>query len=279
MGVQDLNDWVGRTTEMADVVTAGPFRAMAATLDREAASDSYEVVPPLWHWLYFLPHERQSMIGDDGHPKKGGFLPPVPFPRRMWAGGRLEFPQPLRLGDTIKRSSSIANIDRKQGRTGDLVFVEVRHEIATAEGVVIIEKQDIVYRNMPEPGETNLPLKKARLDYQFSTEIVPDPILLFRYSALTFNSHRIHYDQSYATQVEGYPGLIVHGPLIATLLIEQLARECPQVRVVTFEFKAVSPLFHTSGFTVCGRIDGQSASLWAIGPQGQLAMFATATLG
>jgi 3-methylfumaryl-CoA hydratase len=197
----------------------------------------------------------------------------------MWAGSRIQFLQPLRVGESITKTSQIADVSSKQGRrSGSLVFVRVRHEIAAAEGVAILEEQDIVYRDMPRPDEVPVSSKPAPVEEQFGRNITPDPVLLFRYSALTFNGHRIHYDRTYATGEEGYPGLVIHGPLIATLLIGELTRAYPGVRVRTFDFKAVSPLFDTAPFTVCGRLDDDSAILWARGPQGQLAMQATATV-
>ena len=275
-----LNDWLGRVSEADDVLNARPVTAMSATLDRDDPRPvAGDPLPPLWHWLYFLPAERQSAIGPDGHPKRGGFLPPVPLPRRMWAGGRFEFLQPLRVGEAVRRTSRIADISAKQGRSGALVFVRVRHEIANEHGIALTEEHDIVYRDPPQPGAPVEPPKPAPADEQFWRRIAPDPVLLFRYSALTFNGHRIHYDRSYVTEVEGYPGLIVHGPLIATLLVDLLRRERPDARLAKFSFKAVSPLFDTEPFTVCGRFDdAKNATLWARCPQGQLAMHANATL-
>ena len=184
----------------------------------------------------------------------------------------------LQAGTNVTRTSRIADVSAKQGRTGPLVFVRVHHEISDAQGVAITEGQDIVYREMAQTGETPPAAPAARTDEQFSRRITPDPVLLFRYSALTFNGHRIHYDRPYAMGEEAYPGLVVHGPLIATLLIDQLRRAHPAVHVRAFEFKAVSPLFDTAPFEVCGRLDGDVASLWARGPQGQLAMQASATI-
>jgi len=276
-----LLDWLGRVTQSDDQVTPAPIRALAATLDRtDAAPRVGDALPPLWHWLYFLPADPQSAIGTDGHAKRGGFLPPVPLPRRMWAGGRLEFLQPLRVGDAITRTSRIADISAKHGRSGELVFVRVRHEIANEAGVALVEEHDIVYRDEPKADAPVVEPVRAPAGEQFSREIHPDPVLLFRYSALTFNGHRIHYDRSYVTEVEGYPGLVVHGPLIATLLVDLLRRQVPGVQLAKFAFKAVRPIFDTTPFTVCGRIDDarRSAALWARDAEGFLAMEATATL-
>ncbi len=273
-----IDRWLGQVAETHDVITPTPVKLLSATLDRDAPpAHEGDALPPLWHWLYFLPSDRQSHIGADGHAKRGGFLPPVPLPRRMWAGGRLRFLRPLAVGSAVQRVSRIADISRKQGRTGELVFVRVLHEIFDGQGLAITEEHDIVYRGLPQPGEAPATPKAAPTDELFGRRITPDPVLLFRYSALTFNGHRIHYDRSYVTQEEGYPGLIVHGPLIATLLIEELQRVHPGRRIASFDFKAVSPLFDIAPFEVCGRVEGSAATLWARGPEGQLAMQATAT--
>ena len=275
-----LRDWVGRTEERHDVATAAPLAGLIATLDR--AEDPVPAIgsalPPLAHWLYFLPLAMQHEIGADGHPKRGGFLPPVPLPRRMWAGGRLRFERVLHVGDAITRRSTITQVDAKQGRSGALVFVTVAHEIANAQGVAIHEEHDIVYRGIPAPGAVPPVPAVAPTDEQFSRAIVPDPVLLFRYSALTFNGHRIHYDRTYVTEVEGYAGLIVHGPLIATLLVDLLRREVPQATLKQFDFKAASPLFDIHPYTVCGKRDGDGVALWARNHLGQLAMTARAVV-
>ncbi|MEO7057411.1 MAG: MaoC family dehydratase N-terminal domain-containing protein, partial [Caldimonas sp.] len=254
----DPSAWIGRTESRADTITPTPLAALAATLDRDdPLPQPGTPVPPLWHWLYFLPLAIQHEIGIDGHPKRGGFLPPIALPRRMWAGSRLRFLQPLRVGDVVTRTSRIASVVTKQARSGPLVFVTVAHEITTASGVAVLDEHDIVYREMPAAGTPMPAPPPAPADAAFSRRIVADEVLLFRYSALTFNGHRIHYDRSYVTEVEGYPGLIVHGPLIATLLLDLLRRERPEAVVTRFEFKAVSPLFDGRPFTVCGRPDGE----------------------
>ncbi len=275
-----LRTWVGRTEERHDTVTETPLAALAATLDRDDPPPRPgDAVPPLWHWLYFTPLARQSEIGPDGHAKRGGFLPPVALPRRMWAGGRLLFHEPLRVGDSIRRVSRIERIDAKEGQSGSLVFVTVSHRVHGPRGLALTEEHDIVYREAPVPGAVGPPPTPAPTDPQFEREIAPDPVLLFRYSALTFNGHRIHYDRRYVTEVEGYPGLVVHGPLIATLLCDLLRRERPAARVLRFEFKALRPLFDIHRFTVCGRDDSAGrTALWARDHEGALAMQASAGL-
>jgi 3-methylfumaryl-CoA hydratase len=280
MDLKTLQTWVGRSETRSDLVTAAPLTGLAATLDRDDPPPAEgTAVPPLWHWLYFLPQAPAREIGDDGHPRRGGFLPPVPLPRRMWAGGRLAFEQPLRVGERVERESTILSVDGKQGRSGMLVFVTVQHRYRVGGAVALTEEHDIVYRDAPQPGAAPAAPLPAPADVAFERAIVPDPVLLFRYSALTFNGHRIHYDRPYVTEVEGYPGLIVHGPLIATLLLDLLRRERPGATVLRFEFKAVRPVFDIHRFSVCGRPAEQGAfELWARDHEGALAMQARAEL-
>jgi len=282
-----LQAWQGRTETLRDDLTAAPVRGLSATLDRDdPLPEAGTRLPALWHWLYFLPHHRQSEIGEDGHAKRGGFLPPVPLPRRMWAGGRLTWEpgNPLQVGDAVERTSTIASVTHKAGRTGELVFVLVRHEVRNARGLALTEEHDIVYRAAAAPGEATPPPTPAPKDATFSRDLVPDDVLLFRYSALTFNGHRIHYDRRYVTQVEGYPGLIVHGPLIATLLVDLLRRNAPaDAQLARFEFRAVRPTFDIAPFRVHGKpaegsTDGNTFSLWGEDADGWLTMQATAVL-
>jgi len=280
MDLGNLREWVGRAEARVDQVSAAPLAGLSATLDHHDPEPRPGApIPPLWHWLYFTPQTRQSEIGPDGHTQRGGFLPPVPLPRRMWAGGRLEFFHPVCVGEEIRRTSRIEDVSSKDGRSGALVFVRVRHEIANAQGIAILEEHDIVFRDNPRPDAPAPSAVAAPADASFSRRIVPDPVLLFRYSALTFNGHRIHYDRSYVTGVEGYPGLIVHGPLIATLLADLLRRERPSAQLRRFAFRAVRPLFDIHPFTVCGREGGERRiDLWARDHEGWLAMEASAGL-
>ena len=306
-----LQSWVGKTETLADDITAAPVRALSATLDRDDAAPlmGSTVLPPLWHWLYFLPKQRQSEIGPDGHPKRGGFLPPVPLPRRMWAGGRLRWlpENPLLVGDAVQRISRIDSVTHKAGRTGDLLFVVVKHEVQNAKGLALTEEHDIVYRaaanqtptlgtgvsSLPPEGAlaarggpsplANDPVPAPTAAEQgalWQREIVPDDVLLFRYSALTFNGHRIHYDRKYVTEVEGYPGLIVHGPLIATLLVDLVRRHVPDSFIKGFHFKAVRPTFDLHPFRLSGKPspDGKTVQLWAQDHEGWLTMQGTVEL-
>lgn len=279
--MQDLSAWIGRSETVHDSFGPTPMLALAATLDHPAKPiNPGTPLPPLWHWLYFLPLHRQSEIGPDGHARRGGFLPPVPLPRRMWAGSQFEFRASLRVGDAVARTSTIDRVSRKQGRSGELVFVTVRHELCCngAAEPALVEFHDIVYREARRPGDVEPPPQPAPGDAHWQRQVVPDDVLLFRYSALTFNGHRIHYDRRYVTEVEGYPGLVVHGPLIATLLLDLLHRELPDAAVEAFQFKALRPSFDGLPLRLCGRREGLSVRLWAQDPAGWLVMDATATL-
>ena len=279
----NLKEWIGRSETVSDVATATPYAALSATLDRAPERPPAGTpLPGLWHWLYFLPLYRMSDVGPDGHARRGGFLPPVPLPRRMWAGSQFEFHKPLRVGDALTRVSTIEDVTEKTGRTGPLVFVKVRHEIRRGEerDVALTEFHDIVYREAAKPDDTAPPPKAAPTSASWQREWVPSDVLLFRYSALTFNSHRIHYDRRYVTEVEGYPGLVVHGPMIATLLLDLLRYERPEATVARYEFRAVRPTFDINRFHVCGEphADGKTFHLWAQDHQGWLTMDATAVI-
>jgi len=277
----NLETWLGRSETSTDVITATPFAALSATLDRPVLRPPEGTpLPPLWHWLYFVPLYRQSEVGPDGHARRGEFLPPVPLPRRMWAGSEFEFRHPLRIGDEVTRVSTIDGISEKAGRSGPLVFVKVRHELrrSGASALAVAETHDIVYREAARPGAIAPPPAAAPCAPAWERRVVPDAVLLFRYSALTFNGHRIHYDRRYVTEVEGYPGLIVHGPLLATLLLDLLRQRLPDASVMRFSFRSSSPLFDTDPFFLCGRPehDGTTVRLWAKDHRGGLAMEATA---
>jgi 3-methylfumaryl-CoA hydratase len=275
-----LQQWVGNTESAQARIGAHAANALAATLDRPFTFAPGSALPPLWHWIYFWTAAPQAELGPDGHPERGGFLPPVPLPRRMWAGGRLVFHAPLPIGAEATRTSRVLSVSAKRGASGNLAFVTVAHQLAHQGKLCVTEEHDIVYRAMPQPGSAAPAPKPAPADAQWSRTIVPEPVLLFRYSALTFNGHRIHYDRSYVRDVEGYPGLVVHGPLIATLLADLLQRHMPEARMRSFSFRAVGSLFDTEPFIVCGRPDpdGRSVQLWAMNARGELAMQAEATL-
>ncbi len=276
MNTKDLQAWIGRTETLYDVVSQGPLRMLRATLDLPADPPPDPLLP-LWHWLYFLPSARQSELGPDGHPHRGGFLPPVPLPRRMWAGGQLEFFHALRIGDAIARTSTIEDVTVKSGRSGELCFVRVRHEVSSPRGLALREFHDIVYRPQPAPGATP-PGYEDSGAAQWQERVAPDDVLLFRYSALTFNGHRIHYDRRYVTQVEGYPGLIVHGPLLATMLAGLAGRQFAGRTAASFTFRALKPVVDLHPFDVCGASRGaDAAELWVRDFAGHKAMSAHIT--
>lgn len=301
--MEELRPWIGRSETMTDVLCPVPLTGLSATLDTAPfAPHAGQPVPPLWHWAYFLPQAPAHALGPDGHPRRGGFLPPVALPRRMWAGSRFTFERPLCVGDTVQRISTIESIAHKQGRSGDLVFVTVRHayrvmgtaaDAATAADA-LTEWHDIVYRGEPQlqaadsapeaalpaalPGAQQGPCE-PQADGSFCQQWRADPVLLFRYSALTFNGHRIHYDRSYATQTEGYPGLVVHGPLLATLMVELLRTQWPQRQLAAYHFKALHPVFDIHPFSLHARqADNHTVELWVQDWQGRRAMEATAAL-
>jgi 3-methylfumaryl-CoA hydratase len=306
-----IGDWIGRTELRRDTITAAPLAALSATLDRDdPAPQTGDAVPLLWHWLYFLPTTKQSDLAEDGHERLGEFLPPVGNGRRMYAGGRVEVHRPLRVGDEVERVSRIADIAEKSGRKGSLVFVKVRHEISVSGGLALLENHDIVYvgaadrmpaphagANRPQdatasastpPGTSSAsavsgtpampPVQQPVAGWR--REICPDDVLLFRYSALTFNGYRIHYDRRFATEVQGYPGLVVHAPLLATLLADLLRRNLPGAVVSAFSFRAHRPLFDGAPVTLRGHggPDTHTVSLWAHAADGAVAFEATATL-
>jgi 3-methylfumaryl-CoA hydratase len=278
-GLERFRDWVGRAEERHDVVAPAPLASLAALLDRdEPRPRDGDPAPPLAHWLYFLPTYRQSEAGPDGHAARGEFLPPAPLPRRMWAGSRLEFHRPLRVGSDVSRLSRIKEVAPKAGRSGPLLFVTVRHEVSDRAGLVLSDEHDLVFRGeAPLAGSPSM--EKGRMaEVPWKREVRPDPLLLFRYSAVTFNGHRIHYDHPYATGVEGYPGLVVHGPLLATLLVDLLRRERPGTTLRSFSFRAMRPLFDTAPFHVCGAPDdaNRTARLWTRDAEGAVTMEAQA---
>lgn len=269
--------WVGREESSDARIDAHAVQAMAATLDLPQAPAEGDPLPPGWQWLFFNPAARRSGLGVDGHPARGGFLPPIELPRRMWAGSRVRYLADIAVGAQATRTSRIAKVESKTGKRGALWFVTVEHTTHSDGRDCIVEEQDIVYREATPPGAPAAVPPRHDAQAQWGRDFTPDTTLLFRYSALTFNGHRIHYDQAYARNEEGYPDLVVHGPLTATLL-QHLATERGE-RLAAFEFRGVSPLFVSRGFRLEGRTseDGRLA-LWARGPDGELAMSATATL-
>jgi len=275
---EDWAGWVGRSETVVEEIWAPRVAQLAATLDLPRALGEGEPLPPGWQWLFFNPAVRQSEVGEDGHPRRGGFLPPIELPRRMWAGSRLSYHAPLTVGGTAEKRSEIARIDSKKGRSGTLVFVTLRHTISQGSVIAMEEEQDLVYRAPPAPGDP-APAGKPAPRAQWSEPVHPDAPLLFRYSALTFNGHRIHYDAPYATEVEGYPALVVHGPLTATLLQGLAAKARPGGRLTSFAFRGLAPLFVDRTFHIEAAESEEGLSLWARNERGEMAMQASATFG
>lgn len=284
--------WLGKTESCSEIIGPNPLRGFAALLDRpDKPFEAGSPLPPLWHWFYFLEMAPQSEIASDGHAQKGGFLPPIELLRRMWAGSRFRFNHPLHVGETVIRRSRINSIEFKQGRSGRLAFVEVGHEYESPAGLAFSEQHEIVYREARPPakaaGSDNTANEQRKTETRpekasaepapgadFSRETQADAIALFRYSALTFNAHRIHFDRDYVREVEGYPGLLVHGPLLATLLLDELLRQCPEQRLLEFSFRVLHPVFDTDSFRLCGRQPDAAGrtELWIVNQQGALCL-------
>lgn len=276
--LETLRAWVGRTVEAEDIVTPSPLARAAATLDRDDPPPRPgDPVPPAWHWFFFLPTERQADLGADGHARRGDFLPPVPLTTRLWAGGRMRFERPLRVGQAIRRRSEVIRVDPKTGRSGRLVFVTVRHTVSGPDGVATTEEHDIVYRDPPRPGAKSPDPQPAATQSSWRRSIRADATLLFRFSALTFNGYRLHYDHRYCDE-HGYPGLVVHGPLTVILLLDLVRRERPELVLKSLDYRMLRALYDTQPFTLAGKHgSGHSLELWAADDHGALATLASAT--
>ncbi|MEV5409145.1 MaoC family dehydratase N-terminal domain-containing protein [Thermopolyspora sp. NPDC052614] len=264
-----LESWRPEPVTGHDIISAGPVAALSAVLDlpKPAAGDG-EALPPLWHWLYFLDWVPHRELGPDGHPLRGHFLPPIPNRARMIAGGRIDVRRPLLVGAQARRRSTLADVAVKQGRSGEMAFVTVRHEISQDSGLCLIEEHDVVYRSIPAgtpaaPSSSSAPSAPAATaepppgEGAWRLSLRPDSPLLFRFSALTANAHRIHYDEPYVRDVEGFPGLIVHGPLLAMLMLEPVRREVSGERVRSLSYRLRRPVFlgdvvHVVGGPVAG---------------------------
>ena len=274
-------DWIGSQEVREEIISEFPAQAAAAMLDVDGEPMTRgNPLPPLWHWFYFLPRVTRSQVDHDGHPKRGGFLPPVDLPRRMFAGARTRFFAPITIGETAIRQGEILKVTEKSGKSGRLVFVTVRYRIQQGDTIRVEEEQDIVYK---EPGPSipapqPLPSVPDAPAGFWIKNVTPDTVLLFRFSALTFNAHRIHYDRPYARNEEGYPGLVVHGPLTA-ILLAGMARENSSKRILQFRFQGRAPLFDLHPFRLVGQPEGDSVVLEAHGPDGEIAMHASAELG
>ena len=273
-------EYIGTAEKRTDTVWPLLLRGLAATLDVPQAEVSpNDLLPPLWHWMLFQDWAPASGLGPDGHPKRGGFLPPVnDLPRRMWAGGRVEFMGDLRAGNTVRRTSTILKVEEKTGGTGRLVFVTVRHEIHGPPGLCISEEQDIVYRGAEGAAVKPAEAAPSPASGAFTRTVRPDAVMLFRYSALTGNGHRIHYDLDYVTKEEGYPGLVVHGPLQATLLADLVRRNHPDRYITRFSFRGRRPAFPANDLVLLGWEQGGTVRLETRDHQGAVCMTAEAVL-
>ena len=273
--LERLKEWIGRKESGVDYVTIPLAERHAATLDLETFPGEGEPFPVGWHAALFPRVVRQSQVGPDGHPQRGDFLPPVPLPRRMFAGRRITFQADLLVGDRVTKQSEIANVTIKEGRTGKMVFVTVRHDISSPRGLAIVEEQDIVYRDEPDPSAPTPAPQPAARTATWTRPFTPEPVVLFRYSAITFNGHRIHYDHPYVTQVEGYEGLVQNGGL-TTLLVSELARTRSKRPIKSMTSRNVRPLFANHEFMVCGEpsSDGSAAKMWVADHTGALALSA-----
>ncbi|MSO76070.1 MAG: acyl-CoA dehydrogenase [Alphaproteobacteria bacterium] len=276
-----LREWIGRSEVVEELSVARPIRAIFALLDKAELAKEGDPIGPMGHWCFFQPHARASEIGPDGHPKRGGFMPPVPLPRRMFGGARTTYIKPLLIGERMRREGRITDVNIKGGRTGTLVICTVKYSFYGESGLAMEEEHDIIYRDNPPPGASDGNVGKtnpAPSDYAWVRTVTPEPVMLFRYSSATFNGHRIHYDRKYVTEVEGYPGLIVHGPLTATFLLELALANNPGKSLKGFSFQARAPLFDTAPFRVAGKPagNGEAAELWSITPEGTVGTVATA---
>ncbi len=276
----DFRAWIGRTERQSDPLAFVQAQAAQAMLDDRAdALVDGDALPLPWHWFHFLPRAPQAALDVDGHPQRGGFLPPIPYPRRMFAGARMRVHSPLRVGRPAEREGTIRDVVLKSGKTGRLAFVTVAYRFMQDGVLCLEEEQDIVYREpgarVPAPQPVPLP---ALPEGRWWRSVQPDSRLLFRFSALTFNAHRIHYDRAYADEVEGYPGLVVHGPLTAVLLL-QLVRQSTPRPVVAFSFRGVAPIFDLAPIRLVADPQGDTVALEAQVADGSVALAATATLG
>jgi 3-methylfumaryl-CoA hydratase len=279
--MKTYDDWIGKAEEREERIDPARVSALAATLDVARPPGECDPLPPGWQWLFFNPMARRTQLGSDGHPARGDFLPPIELPRRMWAGSRVTYLADLAVGAIARKRSEIARIEKKEGRSGDLWFITVNHLISCDGRDCIAEEQDIVYRDAPAPGRSGAVAfaEDAHDDAEWSDKWSPDSVLLFRYSALTSNGHRIHYDQPYARGVEGYPDLVVHGPLAATILQGAIMEHLPDRSLRHFAFRGVAPICLGGTFLAEGKQTSQdSVMAWVRLGAGAIAMRATATV-
>lgn len=281
LALEDLRSHIGRTQVATDVIQPGPANLLRLALGRpEPEFREGDPLPPAWLALYFLPRIGSTELRPDGSPRDTGVVPPMPLPRRMFAGERVRFHRALRIGEALRRETELADIAVKQGGTGTLVFATVRSRVLGADGLVLEDERRTVFRPEVKAGERNQAPRRepAPADVAWRRRVTPDPVLLFRFSALTFNSHRIHYDRPWAMEVEGYPGLVVHGPLTTTLLIDFAGEQNPGRGIRAYTTQARAPLFDTAPFELRGRPTAGGCELWAVTPEDTVAMSAEVEL-
>ena len=281
-GETDFSAWIGKSETELGVASAYAADYFALTLDGDDPPfKAGDALPPAWHYFYFHELVALAATGEDGHRAKGNFMPPLPFPRRMWAGSKMTFESPIRIGENIRKVITIADITMKKGQSGEMCFVTTTEEVfGEDDRLTTREVRTQVYRPAADPNAPLPPGRSAPENAAWSRSIHPSSVLLFRYSALTMNSHRIHYDKDYVRDVEGYPGLLVHGPLTMTLMLDLFRRENPDAKMKTLDLRAISPIYDTTDFSVCGAPgeDG-NCNLWAVTADGALAMSADVTFG
>jgi len=278
----DFSDWIGKSETEHGFASAYPADYFTGTLDRaDGPFADGDPLPPAWHYFYFHELVALAETGPDGHRAKGHFMPPLPFPRRMWAGSKMQFESPIRIGEKLRKVITIADIAVKEGKSGGLCFVTTTEEVfGEDDRSTTVETRTQVYRDAADPNAPPPAPRPAPAEAVWSRTIHPSAVLLFRYSALTMNSHRIHYDKDYVRDEEGYPGLLVHGPLTMTMMLDLFRREMPEATLKTLDLRAISPVYDTMDFTVHGAPgeDG-TAKLWAMTGDGALAMSADVTYG
>jgi 3-methylfumaryl-CoA hydratase len=278
-----LKQHIGRTQKATDVLGPGPANQLRLSLNRvEPELRDGDALPPSWLTLYMLPRFATAELRPDGSPRDTGVIPPMPLPRRMFAGERVRLHRPLALGERVSRETTLTDLSVKSGGTGALVFATVTSRVMGSDGRVAVEdERRTVFREEVKAGERNQAPRRepAPTDVPWRRAVRPDPVLLFRFSALTFNSHRIHYDRSWAMDVEGYPGLVVHGPLTTTLLVDFARDSNPGRRITGYTTQARAPLFDTASFELCGRPTERGCECWAVTPEGTVAMSCEVELG
>jgi 3-methylfumaryl-CoA hydratase len=278
----EIKSWIGKSVENYDNIDDFPIKAMAAVFNYNSNDKNFKKVPYGWHWLYFLNLPLQKNLGHDGHEKRVGFMPPIDLPIRMYAGGKINYHSPILIGEKLKKTSSIVSIENKKGSTGNLIFLKINHKISNKKEVFINEDQNLVYREDKNSQKSKSSInKKAPNDYDFEKEWDITPEMLFRYSALTHNTHKIHYDYLYATKVEGYPHIVVHGPLMATFLLDLVENiiKHSKNKLIKFSFKLKSPVFVGGTIFAQAKRTNTGLTLWIKDQHGNQSLTAEAELG